>query len=257
MDFSTKHIGYLERDYLDRLQGKVEERLQDFLIPPPNSISLVKILGIPRFWEEYREKVASTHYLMEDLVAGLYGEKKLVVHLITGETSAINLFLGTCDVELVNEDSTASGESSYILSGSLRSAYPGIELMEQTANDVSHLQSVLGTYSYAGMLLGTPTVKVGTDEIGVEQIERLIRGLYGNEWGYLVVAVPMDETDVAKLYNSVLNELRVIADSEQSAAIQSAIPEKYKEVRDCSIITEFPSILFFVFHRFCSNVTCL
>jgi len=46
MSFSTKHIGYLERDCLDRSKGQLEEIPQAFFRIDADSISFVKILRI-------------------------------------------------------------------------------------------------------------------------------------------------------------------------------------------------------------------
>lgn len=231
MSFSTKHIEYLERNYLDQLHGKLEEVSQDFLLPDMDSIGFVKILGISRFWEQYKEKIVSSRLLMEDITAGLYGEKMPLIYLIVGEPSKINLFIGTYQIKRGDiEALQTSDENLSTLITSLQSAYPGIDLMEQRGDDLFLLQDMIKSLNYAGIVMGTPTVKVGTEEIGVEQIERLIRGLYGSKWGYMVIAMPVDDQDLIKLYNSTLNELRIMADATISSAMQSPIAEKYKEL---------------------------
>jgi len=235
--FSTKHIEYIERNYLDGAQGKVGETSLDFLMPDTDSIRVVKILGILRFWEQYEEKIVTLRYLMEDIAAGLYAEKTPLIYLIIGEPPKINLFIGTYQIEhSSNRTLPTPDESLSTLKVSLQSAYPGIDFLKEQRGDdlfiydLPHLQDMINTLNYAGIVMGTPTTKVGTDEIGVEQIERLIRGMWGTKWGYMVIAMPVDDQDVIKLYNSTLNELRIVADEEESCGMQSPISVKYKEL---------------------------
>jgi len=225
VSFSTKHIGYLERDYLDQLQGRVEDAPMDFLIPDADSISFVKISGISRSWEQYKEKIVSLRYLMEDVIAGLYGEKIPLIYLIINEPSKVNLFIGTYQIKC-HDEALHTRENLSTLITTLQSAYPGIDLQKEELI----LQDMMKKLNYAGIMIGTPTVKVGSEEVGVEQIERLIRGMYSTRWTYILIATPIDEQDIVKICNSTLNELRIIEDAERSATIRSPIAEKYKEL---------------------------
>lgn len=226
--FSTKHIGYLERDYLDSLQGKVEENIGDFFVPEADSIRFVKVVGISKSWEQYKEKIISLRYLMDDTIAGLYGEKIPLIYLIVGEPSKVNVFVGTYP----NKDggsgiSQKSDGNLSALTTSLKSSYPGIDLVEL---DENNLQEVIESFNFAGIIMGTPTAKVGTEKIGVEQVERLIRGLYGTNWVYMVIAKPVVESEIVKLFNSILKEQQIVANAEKRANMTSSIADNYQEL---------------------------
>ncbi len=227
MSFSTKHIEYLERNYLNL--ERVEEEPVNFQIPDSDGISFLKIRGISRVWGQYKEKIASLRYLMEDIIAGFYGEKTSLIYLILGEPAKINLFVGTYQIKSSDKFLQVPNDSLSTLITSLQSAYPGIDVQKE---ERPLFLQIMKSLDYAGIMVGTPTVKVGSEEVGVEQIERLIRGMYGTRWAYIVIATPVDEQDIIKLYNSTLNELRIIENAERSAAMQSPVAEKYKELLD-------------------------
>lgn len=228
--FSTTHIQYLEREYLDGLQGRLEEESLHFFVPDISSIKLVKVLGISQPRKHIKEIVSSRH-LMEDITAGFYGENLSLIYIIIGEPSKIHVFLGTFQLKNGSTNpQQLSSEPLSMVKPSLESAYPGIDIVEQKGDNFD-LQEMLEVLNFAGIVTGTPTIKAGTEE-GVEQIERLIRGLYGTMWGYMVVATPVDEQDVHDLYNSALHELRIMRDTERSAGIKSPIAEKYNELLD-------------------------
>ncbi|NOQ23058.1 MAG: DUF87 domain-containing protein [Candidatus Aegiribacteria sp.] len=229
--FSTKHIGYLERDYLDSPQGKVEDNIRDFFVPEADTIRFVKVVGISKSWEQYKEKIVSLRYLMGDTIAGLYGEKIPVIYLIIGEPTKVNVFVGTYPNKDVGSGirQESDGNLSAIIT-SLKSAYPGIDLVEQDKTDMQALQEVIDAFDFTGIIMGTPMEKVGADEVGVEQVERLIRGLYGTNWAYMVIAKPVVESEIVELFNDVLNEQRIIANAEKSADMSSPIAEKYRDL---------------------------
>lgn len=177
MNFSTKHIGYLERDYLDELQGKVNENWDSFYTPNNDTISLIKVLGVSSFWRNAKDDDISLHSLMQDVHAGFYGAKVPLIYLIIGESSKINLYVGTYQPNQGNSGQS-SDRSISTLAISLQSAYPGIELlMHPQQSDLLIQKTVTQSFKYAGLVIGTPTVKTSDKSVGSEQIERLIRGL--------------------------------------------------------------------------------
>jgi hypothetical protein len=236
MSFSTKHIGYLERDFLEDLGGRAADVPKSSDGARQDHLALCKISGISNFWEKDPEKVGGLRYLMQDLYAGLHGDGVPSIYGIVGEPSKVNLFVGTYCRQDGQDSSSQLTERLSTLQASLQSAYPGIEL-DSLLNEADQqlLQNLTRTFTHAALMVGTPTTKVGTEEHGVEQIERLIRGLYGTagadaNWAYIVTATPVPAKAVIQLYNLTLNELRVVANAEQSAVSESVVATKYEEL---------------------------
>jgi hypothetical protein len=226
--FSTKHIDYLERNYLDDLNGEIKDINLDFRIPNPENICLLKVLGISKLWEPHVEEVASACYVMTDVLAGLYGEKIPFVYILIGGATRFDLCIGTyVEVDKSSKSGLTVNESLETIRTTLCSAYPGIDLKEK---EFSNIQKKIESFSFVGLVTGTPTIKVGTEKMGVEQIERLMRGLYGRNWGYIVVASPLEEKDVNSFYNTTLNEMRIVMDAQTSAKTDSPIAERYMEL---------------------------
>lgn len=222
---STKHINYIERNFLDTPSGEIETGNFKFKVPDPAALRFVKVQGISRLWEHRKEEVASARYVMADVLAGLYGEKIPFVYLLTCSATRFDLYIGTYEEEDRRRRSGLKVDDSIkTVQITMRSAYPGIELGME---GLSAVREIIEPFNFVGLVTGTPTTKVGTERMGVEQIERLMRGLYGRNWGYMVVASPLEEQDVAALYNATLNEMRVVVDAQTSARTNSPIAERY------------------------------
>ncbi|MEP0872784.1 DUF87 domain-containing protein [Trichocoleus desertorum AS-A10] len=224
MSFSTQHIGYLERSYLNALQGKVAESTENVHVPAPGNSFFVKVLGIADFWSSQETQRALPRSLMQDINAGLYGQKIPLIFLIIHEPSRLNLFIGTYQ-----------GNHLSTIAASLQSAYPGIDLQTQLSkDDLALLQNLTQGYKYAAIVTGSPTVKTDRETANNEQIERLIRGLNSATasqagWAYMVMAVPASEIEVEELYNSTVNERRIVENAQAAANVQNPIAETYKE----------------------------
>lgn len=215
MAFSTRHIDYLERNYLDGLNGEIEHA-DSFETPKIETIRFLKIVGITRHWKGIEGRIKAARGLMEDVLTGLSGEGMPVIYLIIGEPTRINVYIGTYQESGFASKLTVE-DNIQTLGSALQSGYPGIEIQRV---ETPVLTESLNTFKYGGLLTGTPTIKVeaeedkGTPGFEGEQIERMIRGLYQSHWGYLVVATPMSQGEVVDFHNIVLNELRLIVDAE-------------------------------------------
>jgi DNA helicase HerA-like ATPase len=226
--FSTKHIDYIERNNLDALSSGIQTDVLGFKMPNTHSVGLLKVSGISKLWEPHRGDPASARYVMADVLAGLYGEKIPFVYLLFGRETGFDLYIGTYIGE--NKQSLTGLKVSEVLDtvkATMRSAYPGIEFEEE---ETSTIQDRLKSLGMVALVTGTPTTKIGTEKLEAEQIERLMRGLYGGNWGYIVVASPLEEQDVTSLYNVTLNELRVVTDAQTSTQTKSPVAERYIEL---------------------------
>ena len=224
MKFSTQHISYLERNDLDALSGKVEEATESIRVPTSRNASFIKILGISNFWQSQESKPTLLRSLMQDTYTGLYGEKVPLIFLLINEPPRLNLFIGTYQSEQLS-----------MITASLQSAYPGIDLLTQLSrDDLLLLDDLSQRFSFAATVTGTPTTRFDKETDNTEKIERLIRGLNSAAasqamWAYVVIAEPALEDEVNALYNCTLNELRMVENEEESGAARNSVAEQYKE----------------------------
>ncbi|NET67903.1 MAG: ATP-binding protein [Moorea sp. SIO1G6] len=231
--FSTQHIGYLERSYLEHVEEIPDDLFNQCWLSKNDKVEFIKIIGISNFWKKYKAKFSAVRYLMQDFYSGLYAEKIPLIYLIIGESSRINLFVGTYSSDNAENKESDLQNNLSTLKTSLQSAYPSIEFcVSLSTSDVELLEMVTMRLNRAALMTGTPTVKADTEEIRIEQIERLIRGLYStNEknarWAYIVTAVPVITNEVTCLYNTTLNELRILSDAKQISVTENAIAERY------------------------------
>lgn len=204
-------------------------------IPDPSSVGFVRISSIPRIWEKHAEMVAATRVLMQDVIVGLRGMMIPIIYLVLGEGNNISVYIGTFSHGPSRSTDDRIGPKA--ISSVLTSAYPGIEFELEKKSDVradiktfglDDLSSKFSALEHAGIITGVPTEKVGKDKMGIGQIDRLIRGLYGKHWAYVVVAVPITAAEVTGAYNTVLAEMKTIMDAEARVDTKNPIADKYQ-----------------------------
>ena len=223
--FSTKHIEYLGKDFLDDYGGRIDfSTLQVWGL---GEVRLLKILGLANFWEMSEGRTDTLRVLMEDLISGLHEAGIPLIFGVFGKLDRIEITLGTFSDEGRNAE-----DNLKTLKTVVRGSFHGVEV-EDYAPD--YLRNRLQAFSHLGLLTGTPKERLESDRVQVEQIERIIRGLYGREFGYLVAAKPMRNYEINDLYNSVLNEMRLIGDYEKSVGAESPIGGRYRKLLDIYI----------------------
>jgi hypothetical protein len=215
---TTVQIEYLEKDFLDELHGKII--FSNLRTAPVGETRFVKICGIASSWVLSDGKGMSLRLFMEDIISGLYEGNIPLIFGIFGMKDKVEVTIGT-----FSGDGRQAEKNLEIIKTSLAASFEGIELQEQTADYVNEKTA---NFQYSGLVTGTPAEKVGVEKKEVEQIERVIRGLYGREYGYLVVATPTNNTEVNDLYNSVLNEMRLYCNSQK--CMDSPIAKRYKKL---------------------------
>lgn len=230
--FSTAHIDYIQRNFLpNRVIGDPNSLFCG--VRNYNDIRLLHVQGLARFWQESEEKALAVRQLVADMYTGLHGEHIPVAFLIIGTSERINIFLGTF------RDSEATwpwplsrggvrGDIATIR-GSLRSSLPGISLRECSENDWLQIYRIIRNANGHSAIVGTPTAKVGTRMLGVEQIERLIRGMYGCSWGYMVISKPLPFQAARNYHIQTLNELHAVENA-QTASAHHHIAESYENL---------------------------
>lgn len=180
--------------------------------PPPTlagRVSFVRVKGIARSLPS--RKAEFERFLIEDVITGLHGLKAAFVYLILGDATSIGVYLGVRE-EGVSLTSSKSSDAAAILCSTLQGTYPDIELETLSDEVVDH--RLLGAISFGrhfGTMTGIPTPKLGTEQYGVEQIERILRGIYRESFGYLVVAAPVGEQDAVVVFDDVTTRIRELS----------------------------------------------
>lgn len=145
-------------------------------------------------------------YMMEDVLSGLHGLTTPFIYLIIGSKLNVHVYLG-----ILNKPVSKPSPSYFldVLSSSLQGTFPDIELEPLSTNDVDkNIIQFFRSCRHFGVMTGIPTAKYGIEEHGVEQIERLIRGLYRQEFGYMVIADPVQEIETIDAFDDIAEIIR-------------------------------------------------
>jgi hypothetical protein len=106
----------------------------------------------------------------------------------------------------------------------LRSSFHGIDIIKDESN---FLQKIAG-YNYSGILTGVPSETLSTGRLTASNIERLIRGISGKKSGVVAIANPMDNIIINQIFSMVLNEIRIISESERHVGQENPTVRQYK-----------------------------
>jgi len=204
-----QQIDNLERRYLD-----------DVLAPhlavwgAMDAANLLRVAGLARFWSEEearRQGGEPVHFEqhMEDLITGCAGLKLPVVFCLLGRPRGVEVYMGW-----------EGQQADRLLAPALRGAFPGIQLDPRPANLGAALKNT-AFFNHMGRMTGVPTRKAGFGrreaEGGgerrgqVQQIERLVRALAGQEFGLLVVAKPIPGPLIAQATGQGLEMIRQVS----------------------------------------------
>ncbi len=199
----TQQIEKLERRQLDRFQ------------PPATPIwgqldatQFVRVATLTRFWEA-AESTRFEQYL-EDLVTAFYGQSLTWAFLIVGEATGVTIYVGAQSTAM--DASMAQG----ILQSTLLGSFPGITLAPLTDPKIGSYLNRKQMFAHLGRMSGVPTLKSAPvaerqEEGQVQQIERLLRALRGEDWGYFVFARPTDEQSITQLAQHGLENIKTYA----------------------------------------------
>ncbi|HRW46791.1 MAG TPA: DUF87 domain-containing protein [Caldilinea sp.] len=186
-----------------------------------------QITGLARFWDgdvarkEGGGEVDFAQHLC-DLLAGLHTPGRTVRYLLAGTPEGVGVYLGVSD-----EPATGADPLPVILRG----LFPGIELAKQAQRHLGKPLHKRGLFAEVGMLTGIPTLKLiakPQDGRGVtQQIERLLRGLAGQTWGYLVSAAAVPQPTALSLTVQGLQQVTQVSSLvKQQISRQSAQKER-------------------------------
>jgi len=177
------------------LAQELEQRARDHAQPagPPvwgphiEQPAYWQVQALARFWdpEVANRAGGEVDYAqhMADVLAGLHAPGRTLRYWVTGAPEGVGVYLNLGQEPATGDD---------LLPMTLRAVFPGIELSPQPLANLGKPLFQQGLFTATGMLTGIPTLKLRADPKegrGVsQQIERLLRGLNGQLWGYLVCA---------------------------------------------------------------------
>lgn len=154
---------------------------------------LLRLIALSQFWlnADEQERLSFEQH-MEDFITSLYGTGEPFIFLFFCQREQIKVLIGLKEFERDVE----------LLSSQLKASFPGIELDKGELSEIP-------AFSFSGGLTGIPSSKKTTeDQPEAEQIERLIHGLYGDLWAYLVEAQPISMEDVLLQSDAIAKEIR-------------------------------------------------
>lgn len=169
-----------------------------------DQFEFVRIKSISRSLPEKKSDVE--RYMMEDVLSGLNGLKVPFIYLIIGSRLTINVYLG-----VLNKSISKPSPFYYldILKSSLQGTFPDIEV-EPLSKDECNKKIIhfFHRCRHYGIMTGIPTAKFGVEAQGIEQIERLIRGLYRQDFGYMVISDPVSDADVISAFDDIADLIK-------------------------------------------------
>lgn len=204
-----QQIDVLERRYLD-----------DAIAPyhaiwgPMDGANLLRVRSLARFWSEDEARRLGgepVHFEqhMDDLITGCAGLRLPVAFCLLGRPRGIEVYLGL-----------DGRQAERLLAPALRGTFPGIQLDDRPIKLGTALKDT-AYFDYMGRMTGVPTRKAGfgrreTEGGGerrgqVQQIERLVRALAGQEFGLLVVAKPVPGQQIAQATQQGLELIRQVS----------------------------------------------
>lgn len=206
----------------------LERRHLDGAAPPHLAVwgnldagQLLRVRGLANFWraggtsQTGGEEPVHFEQHMEDLISGWAGLGLGVVHCILGRQRGVEVYLG-----LQPPTGKLAMPTERLLAPDLRGAFPGIQLDEHPVKVGSMLRKTR-YFDHMGRLTGVPTRKAGfvqrpepgtSERRGqVQQVERLLRALAGEDFGYMVVAKPLPTLTVVRDAQQGLELIRQVS----------------------------------------------
>jgi hypothetical protein len=215
--FSTEHLDYLQRTNFAPVG-----------LPKDSSYTsaphrLRRLWHIRSIGSLDKATIASNakRLMSEDILVGLYGCKIPTAFLVKGESSGVEIYIGTwSSAERENASSAVLETRMEIMRTVLNSLYPYIELSPCEVNIMNQLP-------LCGLALGNPSGKSPEPLDGASQIDRLIRAMSGGNWIFLVLAEPVDEILCKELRNKLINEIRSVQTAAMGEGAPSPLAEHY------------------------------
>ena len=214
-------IAWLERHALDRVTPPVLD------LAPLRHRTWVRVRGVSNFWREAGSAQCAQRAV--DMAVAAHALNGSYLFLIVGTLERVELYIALDDAES--------------LRGLLRSAYPSILL------EVAGPESVAARFSahcaYSGMVSGVPappgadSEQSGTRENTVPPpMDRIVRGLRGAKWLYLVRCVPRRSAGVIGDRQDILDRLAQAAPLAKQHEQESGVSSRELVDRRAQYLTD-------------------
>jgi len=206
--FSTNHINYLERGFLATSASLSSTSLTDTNFKTIDWVRWLRVTGISDFFHEEGWH-ATLQQLMADVLSGSHSAQTPLVFLLTSSEAEMGIYFGA-----------PSGAVLDSLQKSLVGSFPGIQLELDEGKELlaKRVDGFLNQMTDAALICGTPgdSGKFEDEKLGLLKLDRVVRGMYGNRWAYLVVMTPVDHAATDEVYKSILEEMRAMVDQGSS-----------------------------------------
>lgn len=188
MNMLGKLISRLERYHLE---GAAPEEFDPRDLFDENEQSFFRVQGLSKFWEAESGVDFAQH--MADLVIGAHNQQQADLTMVMlGTSSRLSVYVSLGDAQA----------TSTLLQG----LFPGIILEPVKVSEIMEL--IMPYFAIKGVLTGVPSNKSFVQESQSDkneqnhrpassakgsvqaQLERVIRGMYGTDWAYIVQAHP-------------------------------------------------------------------
>lgn len=235
-----ERIADLRRYDLDNLDSNPIPP-QDIISWPIPGLTFVRVDGILRSWDIEREKQQQSQqqqqdpdptkppkrmYLSEDALTGLYGQKANLAFLVLGSKTSVTYYMGISQPSRADDggDEDPQKISYNSIKSLLHSVYGGIDVFKKPFAGEEIQDLIAPLTKYTGIINGIPALKsTAGDTIESEQIERLAAGLSGQDFGVLILAVPVPAANITKEEFAVVDQIQRAQENED--------PEKKRKIK--------------------------
>ena len=164
-------------------------------------------------------------YLMEDALTGMNSQKAYISFALIGSKVGVNCFMGMSLQQPPEGIGQNLDSVCYNIQKSiLHSVYNGIDVHEKIYSSVDLKEMIEPLANYVGVVTGTPSLKSqAIDAFDGHQIDRIVQGLRGLDFGILALAAPIPQKMLS-------DEEYIVLDQIQKAQVKTA-GEKKRRVK--------------------------
>ena len=184
---------------------------------------LVRVLGVGRYEKSLDPSKRIRDAPAESVTIAAYTSQVPLAAIVLGTGREAEFVLGTW-----SDDGRAPVPGTATRLQTLRSlllgAYSAVDFADLGADGVDMPKEA----DHGGLVLGIPHARAAPD--GSLPYDRLVRGMVGQTWASLVLAVPVAEQEITTLRNSVTNEIRLFERTSASADKPDAITRYYNDL---------------------------
>jgi hypothetical protein len=143
-DVGIEHLIHIERKYLDNMkQERLSTSMLPHILPELDSVSLLKVTGISRYFEDELGGDIWTQ-AMQDLITGLSSASSSLPYVVIGREYEVDIYIGCCrflEEAVQVTEHQPNGDIATLISA-LHSAYPGIYFSQQDKDQITSVQSL-------------------------------------------------------------------------------------------------------------------